>query len=790
MFRRGADSICGPTGRVRRRVALCVGSLALLTAAVTTAPTAAHAAPGDIWNELIAASVTPDGRFTVGVLPDPASGNPVDASWSLTYQWPGSFTSFSSVRIDGVDSVIDGLTKVSGPTAVDRLTNRTVWKSGDIEITQTLQIVPNTATGVLDVVQISYTVANTGGSAHSVGTRLMVDTDVNNNDAAPFRVPGNPPITTERTFAGAAIPSAVEVFDDIADTTHVGSIQPIAGAVAPDVFQLASWPGIYATVWDYTTDPTQTIGDSAYAVYWNPRSLAAGESQTFASNLGLAGVVGNTLPPLTAALTGPARLSFVNGAYQPNPFAVQATLRNDGSSPVTGVTTTLNLPPQLSLVPGADNTAARTVGSVAAGQEVQLSWNVRATLQQFDTTVVYSLGINSSNKGSKTLSRNLVLSGIPGEYIAVNPVRMADTRTGDGIPKARVGPRATVTFLAAGTRGIPVNARSVVLNVTGIGPSADTYVTVWPSGDAQPNTSNLNLRAGDVAANLVIAKVGADGKVAIYNDNGDTDVAVDAMGYFLDPAVAGGAGSKQHGLAPARIVDTRIGQGAPAGQVTAGGTLEFAATGVAGVPATATAVILNVTGIAPQGTGGYLTVFPTGAPLPNASNLNLVAEQVRPNLVIAKVGAGGKVSVYNAAGPLHLAIDVQGYFSPAAEPGAGQVGIVPQRSLDTRTGVGIGAVAKVGAGQSISVRVAGTGLVPTDASSVVLNVTAVGPSAPGYLTVWPTGGVRPVASNVNFAAGEVVPNHVVAKVGAGGYISIFNESGSVDVLVDVMGYFA
>jgi len=76
-------------------------------------------------------------------------------------------------------------------------------------------------------------------------------------------------------------------------------------------------------------------------------------------------------------------------------------------------------------------------------------------------------------------------------------------------------------------------------------------------------------------------------------------------------------------------------------------------------------------------------------------------------------------------------------------------------------------------------------------SAVVLNVTAtdlVGPET--YLTIFPTGLPRPVASTLNLTQGRTAPNLVVVPVGAGGKVSIFNHSGSVAVLADVQGWYA
>ena len=94
-----------------------------------------------------------------------------------------------------------------------------------------------------------------------------------------------------------------------------------------------------------------------------------------------------------------------------------------------------------------------------------------------------------------------------------------------------------------------------------------------------------------------------------------------------------------------------------------------------------------------------------------------------------------------------------------------------------------------GDGQTREVVVAGgTSTVPAEASAVLVNVTAVGPSAASHLTVWPTGVARPTASNLNFGKGVTIPNMVWVKVGTGGRISIFNNDGDAHVLVDVVGY--
>lgn len=231
-------------------------------------------------------------------------------------------------------------------------------------------------------------------------------------------------------------------------------------------------------------------------------------------------------------------------------------------------------------------------------------------------------------------------------------------------------------------------------------------------------------------------------------------------------------------------MDSRFGVGTPALKFGAGVTRELTVTGVGGVPSNATAVVLNVTVTQPTA-ATFVTVWPTGSGRPNASSLNVPVSRTRPNLVVATVGTGGRVSLFNNAGSAHVVVDVFGYFSPS---GVRHSAMTPARVLDTRSGVG-GFSTPFGAGVTRSLGVAGVAGVPGSVSAVVVNVTAVSPTATGYLTLWPSGAARPLASNVNFVAGETSPNLAVVPVGSGGDISVFNSAGSTQVVVDVVGYF-
>ena len=195
------------------------------------------------------------------------------------------------------------------------------------------------------------------------------------------------------------------------------------------------------------------------------------------------------------------------------------------------------------------------------------------------------------------------------------------------------------------------------------------------------------------------------------------------------------------------------------------------------------AAVLNVT-VAEPTAPSYLTVWPNGEPMPNASNLNMVANQTVPNLVISKLGGDGVVNVFNANGETHVIADVLGWFPT----GSGFHSLVPNRILDTRTGNGAPLI-KVGHEGLVDLAVAGRGGVPSGAKSVVMNVTAVEPTANSYITVWPSGEGRPDSSNLNTAPGFTVPNLVVAKLGSDGHANIFNAAGEVHLLADVVGWF-
>ena len=377
----------------------------------------------------------------------------------------------------------------------------------------------------------------------------------------------------------------------------------------------------------------------------------------------------------------------------------------------------------------------------------------------------------------------------PGAYRALTPARILDTRDGTGGFLGAIAPNSVIDVLVTGQGGVPASGVSaVVLNVTVTQPTAPAaFLTLFPSGAPLPLASNLNFSSGQNIPNLVIVKVGANGRVSAYNSHGDTHVIFDVAGWFSD-SDAGDAGHYRP-LVPHRILDTRDGTG---GGVRLGpnSALELQVTGAGGVPATGVdAAVLNI--VATQTTAtSFVTAYPSGAARPQVSNLNFDAGDTVANRAIVKLGTGGRVTIYNLAGGADIVVDVGGWFTDASAPATGGnfVATQPARILDTRDGTG-GVIGIRPASTAVDVQVTGRGGVPaTGVSAVVLNVTATQPAGMGFLTVLPSGNTLPLASDLNFDAGETRPNLVIVQVGTGGKVTLYTSI-ATHVIFDVEGWF-
>jgi hypothetical protein len=249
-----------------------------------------------------------------------------------------------------------------------------------------------------------------------------------------------------------------------------------------------------------------------------------------------------------------------------------------------------------------------------------------------------------------------------------------------------------------------------------------------------------------------------------------------------------GMGARFNPVTPVRILDTRTTNtpSGVAGRVPGGGTLDLQIRGANGIPADATAIVMNVTAVLPTG-AGFITAYPSGVSRPLAANLNFAPGDVVPNLVTVGIGTNGKVTLYHQGGTNDIVADAVGYYSPVS--GDYFTPMTPVRALDTRVGTGA-AAARVAQGGVVSLQVAGANGVPANATGIVINMTAVTPDRAGYVTAYPNGVTRPLAANLNFVPGDIVPNLVIVGIGTQGKVNFYNQNGTLDLVGDIVGYYS
>ncbi|MHB1486851.1 MAG: fibronectin type III domain-containing protein [Acidimicrobiales bacterium] len=261
-----------------------------------------------------------------------------------------------------------------------------------------------------------------------------------------------------------------------------------------------------------------------------------------------------------------------------------------------------------------------------------------------------------------------------GLYNPLVPSRICDTRAGNpsGLSGAAgqcsalgaLGGGKSMDVQVAGIGGVPSSGvAAVALNVAVTDTTGASYLTAWPAGVTQPLVSNLNWAAGETVPSRVIVPVSKSGQVSLFNFAGSADVVIDVGGWYTLPGGSGSSLTQFSGITPARILDTRTGSGEPYSGGTLGpkATLAVQVSGVGGVPSNATAVVLNVA-VTNTSAPSYLTVWPTGAAQPTASDLNWAMGETVPNLVIVKLGSAGQVSFFNFAGSPDVIADVVGWY--------------------------------------------------------------------------------------------------------------------------------
>jgi hypothetical protein len=250
-----------------------------------------------------------------------------------------------------------------------------------------------------------------------------------------------------------------------------------------------------------------------------------------------------------------------------------------------------------------------------------------------------------------------------GSYVPVTPVRLLDTRTG---PKAAAGTDRWVTVAGAGT--VPSRVSAVVLNVAALRPTSSGHVDVNDQNFAG-GQSSVYFRTGQSVSNLVVVTLEGAGRVLLTNRTyGHTHFTADVFGYFTTgaPAATGMFGPDAD---TGPVIDTRRIDGTLSDvPIPARGTLDVTIGGARGVPASASAVALNVTatgGNAP----GYLTSYPTGSARPATATLDFTADYNMTDLAVLPLGAGGKITFFNGSlRPVDLVVSAVGFVGAVPGP--------------------------------------------------------------------------------------------------------------------------
>ena len=230
--------------------------------------------------------------------------------------------------------------------------------------------------------------------------------------------------------------------------------------------------------------------------------------------------------------------------------------------------------------------------------------------------------------------------------VQLTPVRTYDSRLAGG---TRLNGGEVRSVKVVGFPTVPGDALAASLNVTVVGPSKPGYLTAWPCGSSQTNTSILNFAAGQTVGNSINIGVGTNGSVC-FASNTSAHIVVDLTGVWM-----GGRGDTLTPTTPTRLADSRndgtrlLSHQARAIQIA----------GVGGVPATARNAVISLIAVN-AAAPGFVTAWPCGQPMPTTSSLNFTAGTTASNTTMQGLGDGGKVCVYSNTS-LDLVVDIQAY---------------------------------------------------------------------------------------------------------------------------------
>jgi hypothetical protein len=352
-------------------------------------------------------------------------------------------------------------------------------------------------------------------------------------------------------------------------------------------------------------------------------------------------------------------------------------------------------------------------------------------------------------------------------YVPIGPVRVADTRTGEGLTRLS----ADTIRIAIGVTAARIDATAAAVSITLVG--AHGHATAYPSGTARPDTSSANVTPdAPVVATTTIVRLGADASIDVATSGAVGAVVVDLLGVFVpaDHATSG----RFVAVAPQRLVDTRTAGGTiPSG----GGELTVPLPGE--VARDAIAVAVNVTSISYE-SAGWATAFPAGTARPFTSLLHAAGTGRARAAATIVPASGGGITVAATFGT-EVVVDLMGWFTgSSAADGADGLFVPldqPVRRIDTRP-----SGRQLYPGRTIEVATTAS------AAAITGTITVTESSGPGFVSTHAAGTPRPLASTTNTdGAFQTASNFLLSAASVRG-VGVFG-SGGAHVVVDETGWF-
>ena len=377
----------------------------------------------------------------------------------------------------------------------------------------------------------------------------------------------------------------------------------------------------------------------------------------------------------------------------------------------------------------------------------------------------------------------------PLRFVPVAPCRLVDTRNVDGPfggPSIQGGSSRSFPIPLQTSCQIPATAAAYSLNVTLVPLTGEAvwFLSIWPTGEGQPNVSTMNSYDARFKANAAIVLAGNQGAVSVYVSN-TANVVLDIDGYF-EPA--SGSNLAFYALKPCRVADTRWANGELGGPYLQAKQERMLPVlkSTCGIPGTAQAYSFNFTSIPRTGPLWVFSAWPDGQPQPGTSTLNAPTGTVVANAAIVPAGTAGGIDVW-ASDNSDLAVDVNGYFAPGGQGGLSLYAVAPCRVLDTRTmGIKQPFTGLLTPPVDVVNSVCNT---PQAAQAFVFNASIVPVAGPVYfLTLWPDGELRPNASTLNAYDGAVTSNMAIVPT-TNGAIDAYS-AGLSQLILDISSYFA